>query len=66
MGCSNCGAPRAGRAKRCGACNVYYYRHGVERPEELRIRTARRRLDRLLQARLLRLAELFDDASSIA
>lgn len=43
-GCSNCGAPRHGRSKRCGACRVYLWRNGVERPEEVRVRTARRRL----------------------
>lgn len=66
MGCSNCGAPRHGRAKRCGACQVWFYRHNrTERPESVWIRRNRERLDRQLQARLLRLVELYEDDRSL-
>jgi len=46
-GCSNCGAPVYARG-RCSACLSYLYRHGTERPEELCIRAAQRRLEREL------------------
>lgn len=45
--CSNCGAETYARG-RCRLCYVYWMKHGAERPEEIRVSLARRRLDREL------------------
>ena len=47
MNCANCGVHVYARG-RCRNCYQYLMRHGVERPEEVRLMTARRRLDREL------------------
>jgi hypothetical protein len=50
-GCVNCGRAVYARG-RCAACLSYLYRHGVERPEDLCVRAASRRLERELMRRV--------------